>query len=239
MLTLALETTGMTGGVALSRDDKLMGEVVTGSKSTYSRRLTRAIMYLLDELELSWKEIDLVAVSLGPGSFTGLRIGLATAKGICFSTGARLLGVPTLDILAQNASSIPGERLICPLIDARKGQVYAGLYEAGDFSPKRISEHAVCRPGELKGLVPDKKEVIFLGSGLLYYKDEIRGLFGKRALFAPACLWHPRPSSCGLLAEKMILGGIPPHDPDLLVPLYLRPSEAEEKRRAQKHEAPF
>ncbi len=239
MLTLALETTGMTGGVALLRDDELLGEVVTGSKSTYSRRLIKAVMYLLDELELSWKEIDLVAVSIGPGSFTGLRIGLATAKGLCLSTSAKLLGVPTLDILAQNACLNLKERLICPLIDARRKQVYTCLYETEGFFVKRISEYVVCRPEEIKGFVPEKKEVIFLGNGLLSYGDKLRELFEKRATFAPNNLWYPKPSNCGLLAKKMILDGTPPHDPDRLVPLYLRLSEAEEKRRMQSNEAPF
>ncbi len=232
MTLLAIETSGFTGGVAIISDHQARGELIIGSKSTYSRRLLKSIMFLMEEAECSWEDVTEVAVSLGPGSFTGLRIGLATAKGICLSTGATLFGVPTLDVIAQNGLLSPAP-VICPLMDARKGQLYAALYRnKGKGILERVSDYLVVKPQELHEHLPSHESVLFLGPGLLSYRQSISGILGERALFAPEPFWYPRPLFCGLLALSRREQGVPPDDPISLIPLYLRLSEAEEKKRA-------
>ncbi len=230
MVTLAIETSGFTGGVAILGRDGLEGELVVGSKKTYSRRLLGSIMFLMKELDLGWKDVDGVCVSLGPGSFTGLRIGVATAKGICLSTGASIVGIPSLDILAQNAVLFSSGH-ICPVIDARRGQIYCSLYASDGGFVKRRSPYLVISPDELQGRLPEKGGILFLGSGLDPYLKKISAIFGKRAIFAPRNLWHPRPSICALMGKKRLEEQGRADDPVTLAPLYLRLSEAEEKKK--------
>ena len=231
MVVLSLETTGFTGGVAILKDDEVLGEIITGSKLTYSRRLLKAIKYLLNELEVDWSQIDLIAVSLGPGSFTGLRIGVSTAKGLCLSTGAEIIGVPTLDIMAYNL--LPYSGIICPMIDARKKQVYICCYRADGFEIDKLTSFKVIEPKVLIDIIPTDEDVLFLGTGLNLYKKELEKSFGKRALFAPQYLWHPRPQMCGIIGRKLYLDG-KRDDPLSITPLYLRLSEAEENRLKNK-----
>ncbi len=232
MATLAIETSGFTGGVAILARDDLSAELLVGSKSTYSRRLIRAIIFLLKETGLGWHDVDTVAVSLGPGSFTGLRIGLSSAKGLCLATGASIIGVPTLDILAQNASFAINDGLICPVIDARRGQIYCALYRPGQSWAKRISEYLVIRPHELADHVLGSSQIIFLGSALEHYGHELVELLGNRAVITPRHLWYPRPIVCASMGKDMVSSGQGPQDPVTLSPLYLRLSEAEEKKKA-------
>jgi len=227
MIVFSIETTGFTGGVAVLKDKEIIGEIVTGSKLTYSRRLLKAIKYLLNELELDWKQIDLIATSLGPGSFTGLRIGVATAKGLCLSTAADIIGVPTLDILAHGL--LPFSGLICPVVDARKRQVYTCCYRADGLELKRLTSFKVIEPHMLLELVPKDENIIFLGTGLNIYREEIEGLFGKRGTIAPNYLWHPSPRICAILGKDLYLKG-KKDDPLSITPLYLRLSEAEENK---------
>ncbi len=232
MTLLAIETSGFTGGVAIISDHQTRGELIIGSKSTYSRRLLKSIIFLLEETGCTWDDITEVAVSLGPGSFTGLRIGLATAKGLCLSTGANLFGVPTLDVLAQNGLLSPTP-VICPLMDARRGQLYTALYRnKGEGILERVSDYLVVKPQELHTHLPFREKVLFLGPGLLNYRQSISDIFNDRVLFAPEPFWYPRPLFCGLLALSRHEQGVSPDDPISLTPLYLRLSEAEEKKRA-------
>ncbi len=232
MTLLAIETSGFTGGVAIISDHQIRGELIIGSRSTYSRRLLKSIIFLMEEAECTWEDVTEVAVSLGPGSFTGLRIGLATAKGLCLSTGATLFGVPTLDVMAQNGLLSPTP-LICPVMDARRGQLYAALYRnKGKGILERVSDYLVVKPQELHKHLPSHERVLFLGPGLLSYRQSISDILGDRALFAPEPFWYPRPLFCGLLALSRREQGVSPDDPISLTPLYLRLSEAEEKKRA-------
>ncbi len=232
MTLLAIETSGFTGGVAIIAGRSTTSELIVGSKATYSRRLLKSIIFLLEETGITWNDIEAVAVSLGPGSFTGLRIGLATAKGLCLSTGARLVGVPTLDVLAQNGAIFHGP-IICPVMDARRGQVYTAIYSvARDGGVKRVSEYLLLLPSDLPGHLPAHQGILFLGSGLSKYSETFDDLFGQNAFFAPEPFWYPRPFFCGLLGLSRLGDASGADDPLDLTPLYLRPSEAEEKKRA-------
>ena len=231
MLILSVETSSLTGGAAITSSGRVLGETLLSSRKTYSRRLAGGILWLMNELEICWEDFDLIATGLGPGSFTGLRIGLATAKGFALANSIPLLGVPTLDVIAQNAF-MENYRIICPVMDARRKQVYTSLYKPGfPGSPERIQDYLATDPSSLKNLIPLDSTVLFLGDGLAPYGEQLRSLFGQRAVFAPEHLWYPSPALTGLIAEQRVSAGYHTTDPALLVPLYCRLSEAEEKKR--------
>lgn len=230
MLTLSIETSGMTGGIGIVSSGAILGEIIISSHKTYSNRLISSILWLFKELEISWQEIELIGISLGPGSFTGLRIGVSTAKGFCLAHKIPLFGVPTLDVLARNAL-FEKSKIICPIIDARRKQIYTALYQPKNGNEfDRITDYFAIYPDTLFSLIPKDKDVLFLGSGLSIYQKQIKDLFGRRAFFAPKFMWDPRPAYTGIIAEKKILMGQKPSDPSELVPLYCRLSEAEENR---------
>ena len=133
---LALETATMCGSIAIVAEDKCLAEFSLQTKETHSRRLLAGLDWLFGEASLDWPDIDAIAVSLGPGSFTGLRISLSTAKGLVLASGKKMLGVGTLDGLA--AQMFGARQLICPVLDARKNEIYCGLY--------RCNEQGIPRP---------------------------------------------------------------------------------------------
>ncbi|KKL06136.1 hypothetical protein LCGC14_2599040 [marine sediment metagenome] len=159
MRILGIETSTMTGSVALMDEVRLIAEYtlnlprrskerrvgVSASlrKETHTSRLMSAIDKMLKDASLTIKDLNGIAVSLGPGSFTGLRIGIATAKGLAQGLNIPVVGIPTLDGLAFNLSCC--QDLICPILDARKGEVYCALYKNG----KRLTKYIACKPGSL------------------------------------------------------------------------------------------
>lgn len=222
-LVLALETASPAGGVALVGEE-VLGEVFLASKETYSRRLLKAARYLLEHVGLSLSDLSGVAVSLGPGSFTGLRIGLATAKGLALGAGLPLVGVPTLKALASGLSFFPGD--VCPVLDARRRQVYAALYRWEEASLCEILPPSLLSPEKLVSFI--ERPTIFLGDGLKAYQPYWQEALGEKFQQAPALLSHPRPAAVGILGRERLLAGNT-DDPHRLVPIYLRPSEAELK----------
>lgn len=221
---LALETATTCGSVALVNNAGLIGENSLKSSSTHSRRLLTAIEWLLRESSLAWPDIDGIAVSLGPGSFTGLRIGLSTAKGLAMAAGVPLFGIGTLDGLAAQLAVGDG-RLVCPVLDARKQEVYAALYR-GDQSGqhRRVSDYMTIQPEALCRQI--KEPVVFLGDGIAVFESVIRDQLGSLAMLLPPQVFFPRAAVIGSLAlaewqNKAFL------DPAAAVPIYVRASEAE------------
>jgi tRNA threonylcarbamoyladenosine biosynthesis protein TsaB len=224
MLVLALETSGITGGVAVVRDGQPLGEVTFASRETHSRTLIKTVEWLLGRLGAGWPDIRLVAVSIGPGSFTGLRIGLATGKGLAFALGIPIVGVPTLDALAGHV--IPGEGdLVCPVLDARKAQVYAAFFrDCGTGTIERIGPYLAVSPQDLVASLPACRRAFFLGDAIYVYGEIFSQCLGGRAVLVPGHLSHVRAVSVGLWAEMS--AGIKERPDDLrtLKPLYVRPS---------------
>jgi tRNA threonylcarbamoyladenosine biosynthesis protein TsaB len=200
------------------------------SKETHSRRLTATIKWLMQRLGAEWSDLDLLAVSLGPGSFTGLRIGIATVKGLAFALGLPLIGVPTLDALASHVIACKGD-IVCPVLDARKSEVYTALYQIRNSGElEKISPYQVISPEQLAVFVPYGQRVLLLGGGLLLYKDIfVRGL-GNRAVIVPSHMAYVRAASVGILAELRWQKEKRPDDFNILKPIYVRPSEAEAKK---------
>lgn len=224
-LILSLETATGCGSVSLSRGGpdtfQLLAECTLQQEITHSRRLLGLVSWVRQAAGVQWSDLAAVAVSLGPGSFTGLRIGMAAAKAMVMATGKPLLGVGTLDALAMSCSPWPG--LICCLLDARKQEVYAAFYRLGkNGRPEPVRRPAVLPPARLLDNV--REPVLLAGPGALAYRKLWAGREGVTLL--PGHLASPRAQNVGLLAAAMLAAG-QVLDPVTAAPLYVRASEAE------------
>ena len=222
-IILALDNSGMCGSVALVSQGLCLAEYSLSSTTTHSRRLLATVHQIMEETGLTWERLAAFAVSAGPGSFTGLRIGLTTAKGLVMATGHPLIAVSSTTTLA---CQLPWtEKLICPLIDARKHEVYTAFYRCDHNGiPRRTSNIVAITPEEL--VLQIEEEVIFLGDGGLIYQDLLRERLGERASFASPEIFFMRAAALGRCAldkwsRQEFL------DPASAIPDYVRPSEAE------------
>jgi tRNA threonylcarbamoyladenosine biosynthesis protein TsaB len=225
---LAVETATPQGSVSLVGEEGVILERQSGSNTTHAIWLQSAIRDLLAEAPFALEDVDGFAVSAGPGSFTGLRIGLSTVKGLSLATGKPVVAVPTLDAMVE---LVPvNQQLICPLLDARKKEVYAALYRRlPGGTLRRESDYLVLPPQALAELIDEK--VLFLGNGVDVYGDLLADLLGKRAVFASKRFRHPRAAAVGHIGLRLLAQG-QADDLDELEPLYVRSSEAEQKRRS-------
>jgi len=221
---LALETATLCGSVALVSRTGCLAEFSLQSGETHSRRLLAGIDWLLKETGIDWQTIDAIAVSQGPGSFTGLRIGLATAKGLALARTTKLIGIGTLDGLATQFFGA-GKILICPVLDARKKEIYCGFYKCDDQGRPRIQgQYMVISPELLSERIDEP--VVLLGDGARVYRDLFKKKLGGLLKMAPPGLFFPRAATIGLLAlDKWGQGEF--LDPAGGEPIYIRPSEAE------------
>lgn len=225
MKILALESSGLAASVAVIEDGKMIGEFTANLKKTHSHTLLPMLDQLMKMLDMEPKNLDAIAVSKGPGSFTGLRIGSATAKGLGLALQIPLISVPTVDALAYNLCGV--ETLICPMMDARRQQVYTGLYtfEAGEFKVI-MPQRAVAVQEIISEINKLGRKVIFLGDGVPVYRTVIEEMVEVDYEFAATHLAYQRAGALGALAEiyyregKIQTASI--HRPD-----YLRLSQAE------------
>lgn len=224
-LILAIETATGCGSVSLTRggveDGRLLAEATVQPEVTHSRRLLGSVDWIMKGAGVEWPEVDGVAVSLGPGSFTGLRIGMAAAKGIVFTTKVPFLGVQTLDAISLSCPVI--DRLLWCLLDARKQEVYAACYQPDNNGrPERITPAEVIRPAILADRI--REPVILAGPGVDEYYDLFAAI--KNVQLIPAALSSPRAARVGFLAAEQMAAG-ESMDPATAAPLYVRASEAE------------
>lgn len=227
MIILAIETTTMLGGLAImDSEEGLVAERRLNIRSTHSERLMPELKAMLDLSGLVPENLDAVAVSIGPGGFTGLRVGLSAAKGLCFGTGMKIVPVPTLEAMAH---CLPCCKLpVCPMMDARRGEVYAGLYSTGSGVPEEIVQPRATKAGDFMTILNDHEEIMALGQGAGVYREEVEKTFRGKVHFAPPHLMVPSPAAVASLGLELFeAGGLP--DPIALGPMYLRRSEAEIK----------
>ena len=224
VLILAIETSTGCGSVSLTRGDgssgKVLGEYTLQPEITHSRRLLGSVSALMEALSFSWSELDAVAVSQGPGSFTGLRIGMAAAKGIALAADRPLIGVPTLDGLAQQLT--PAVLPVYLVLDARKNQVYAARYNFSEGGWQRSGECEVLSAGHLSDRILEP--TLVAGPGVVACGEILNDHPQVRLLHS--AVLHPRAATVGFCAAASF-GQARPADGNNPVPLYVRASEAE------------
>lgn len=234
MKLLVLESSGLVASVALMEEEKMIGEYTVNFKKTHSQTLLPMVDELVKNIGIDLKELDGIAISNGPGSFTGLRIGSATAKGLAQALNIPIVPVSTLEALAANLFGTKG--IICPMMDARRNQVYTGLY---GYEGNRLITYE--KPDSLpvteilEKINQNGESVIFLGDGVPVYKNQIEEIVKVPFRYAPPHLNRQRAGAVGTLAVQYFQEGkiesARDHKPD-----YLRKSQAErellEKQKA-------
>jgi tRNA threonylcarbamoyladenosine biosynthesis protein TsaB len=228
MLVLAVDTTTPSGSVALLRDAELLGEFDLESPSTHSVRLLRSVDLLLHANSLEIQAVDAYAVAAGPGSFTGIRIGLSAVKSLAFASGRMVAPVSTLEALASKIAAPPA-RLVCSVLDAKRGEIYAALFEVRASRLVEVIPQGAYDPDAFFARLPARRVTSFIGNGLNLYRDKLLAYVRDNARF-------PRRSpfiaaEVGRIGHRMLLEGrgVPASG---LQPVYFRRSQAEEKKTA-------
>lgn len=219
MLILAIDTSTEQGGLALVEGDRVWGESTLATPGTYLQHLLPGVEALLAKAGRAFSDLGAIAVSRGPGNFTGLRIGLATAQGLAWSRNLPLAAVSTLEALAAQIPFPPYP--VAVLMDAKRREVYLGRYRCGDNRPQALQEPVRLPVDALtQELSPP---LVLTGPGLTVYEDFLRDRLDPAILLAPLELRYPRASTVARLARALISAGqtVPPHR---LTPAYLRPA---------------
>ncbi len=225
MKILAIDTSSIAATCAIMDDDKLLVEYTLNHKLTHSQKIMPIIKESLDSCGLKAEDIDVFAVAKGPGSFTGLRIGVATVNGLAQATNKKVVGVSTLDALAFNLPYCEG--IVVPVMDARRDRVFTGIYKWINGNLHIIKEQTVLEVKELIELLDERPEkIIFVGDGTLVYKDVFSDALGDKAIFAPKSANMARASSVAELAMAKAKEGKTESFFNL-VPDYLRESQAQ------------
>lgn len=234
MKIMALDSSGLVATVALVTEEAILAEYTVNFKKTHSQTLLPMLEEIVKMVELDLSQVDAIAVAAGPGSFTGLRIGSATAKGLGLALKKPLIAVPTMDGLAYNLYGT--DKLICPMMDARRNQVYTGLYEYRENELLTVLPQTAIAVEEMLDNINNLgREVIFLGDGADAYKDIILEKTKVSFSFAPVHLNRQRAGAIGALAisyyNKNMLETAAEHEP-----VYLRQSQAERERAEKNRE---
>lgn len=234
MKILALDTSSNVAAAAVAEDSTILGECVLNHGKKHSEKMMPMVARLLEDLGLTPSDLDLFAASSGPGSFTGLRIGMATVKAMAYACKKPVVPVPAIDVLACNVPVHHG--LVCPMSDARNNQVYTAYYRQEGTVRHRISEYMGIHVDELADiLLKEEGDIVFTGNGSEIYREKLLEKLGSRALFTPNYISFPRASSVAYLAWKSALTG-ETKDCFEALPFYLRKSQAEREYERRKKE---
>nr|WP_317284060.1 tRNA (adenosine(37)-N6)-threonylcarbamoyltransferase complex dimerization subunit type 1 TsaB [uncultured Sellimonas sp.] len=227
MRILALDSSGLTASVAVVEDEQILCEYTMNYKKTHSQTLLPMLDEAVKMTELSLETIDAIAVAAGPGSFTGLRIGSATAKGLGLALDKPLIHIPTVDAMAYRFFGFRG--LICPIMDARRGQVYTGIYRFEETFETVVPQMAEDITVLAERLNSYGERVVFLGDGVAVYKEKLEEVMKVPYMLAPAHMNRQSAAAVGALglvyAKEGKLENARDHQPD-----YLRMSQAERER---------
>ncbi len=229
MKILAFDSSGLVASVAIVENNNLVAEYTTNYKKTHSQTLLPMLEEIVKMTETDKESFDALAVAAGPGSFTGLRIGSATVKGLALAWNIPVIAVPTLEGLAYNVWGT--DRLICPIMDARRKQVYTGLYSFN--SDDRLETIMDQTPMDIADLIDQLNErgekVIFVGDGIDVYADVLKEKMTADYAFAPAHMNKQRAGSVAAAAQVRYAAG-QYEEGDTFAPEYLRQSQAERER---------
>ncbi|MGN0495089.1 MAG: tRNA (adenosine(37)-N6)-threonylcarbamoyltransferase complex dimerization subunit type 1 TsaB [Lachnospiraceae bacterium] len=228
MKILALDSSGMVASVAILEDNDLIAEYTMNYKKTHSQTLLPMLDEIVKMSETDLSTVDAIAVAMGPGSFTGLRIGSATAKGLALSLDKPVVGIPTLEGLAMNMYGTSA--LVCPLMDARRNQVYTGIYRFINNDMEIVKDQIAVGIEEIiEALNIIGEEVVFLGDGVDVYQQVIEEKLEVPFFFAPAHMNKQRAGSIASRGVYYYKKGLVTN-PDDFEPEYLRLSQAERER---------
>jgi tRNA threonylcarbamoyladenosine biosynthesis protein TsaB len=228
MKILAIDSSGLVASVAVLTEDTLLAEYTVNHKKTHAQTLLSMLDEIVQMIELDLSQIDAIAVAKGPGSFTGLRIGSATAKGLGMALDKPIIGVPTVDALAYNLFG--SSSIVCPLMDARRNQVYTGLYEFRDNEFFILEQQqAVDVTSIVDKVNVCKKPVVYLGDGVDSYRIQLENLTKVPFSFAPSHMNKQRAAALGALAVQYYNQGLI-ETANEHIPVYLRLSQAERER---------
>lgn len=234
MRILGIESSSLVASVAVVTDDVMTAEYTVNFKKTHSQTLLPMIDEVVNMLGIELDSVDAIAVSGGPGSFTGLRIGSATAKGLGFAMKKPLVQVPTVDAMAYNLFG--SDLLICPIMDARRNQVYTGLYRCKE-DLEVVKAQCAMDMGELVRELDERGEtVVFLGDGVPVYRPLIGEMMKTPHLFAPAHMNRQRAGAVAALGAKYLAEGNVVTAEEFK-PDYLRKSQAEREAAEKELEA--
>lgn len=229
MKILAIESASVTASCAVSEDFNILGEFTLNHKKTHSEKLMPLIEELLKVLEININDIELIAVSEGPGSYTGLRIGAAIAKSMAFAQDIPIANISTMKSLAANVYDT--EKLIVPIMDAKAGRVYTGIYKWEGEELKDVKNQFPCNIDELIEILNEYEEpVIFNGDGSENYKKIIEEKLNRKAYFAPGKFNHLNASTLSFLGCSMVRNG-ETMTASNFKPQYLRLSQAERNKK--------
>lgn len=220
MKVLAIDTSNYVMGVALLDEQEVVGEIITNVKKNHSVRLMPAIEQLLRECDTRPSELSKIVVAAGPGSYTGVRIGVTVAKTLAWALQIPITGVSSLEVLAANASYF--DSYICPIFDARRQQIYTGLYTYEDTLRVKEEERIIVISEWLPLLKELNQKVLFLGNDLSIHKETIIAALGEQAVFASMAKHNPRPSELGYIGLQKEAEEV-----HTFVPNYIRMAEAE------------
>ena len=233
MLCLGIETASLNPGLGLAGDEGVKTELVEPKPESKAQAIFVYLNEMITRGDLALPDLDLIAVTSGPGSFTGLKVGLAAAKGLAFALGLKCVGVSSLEALAQNAGETT-QGLIGALFDARRGMVYAALFKPGPGGGLvRLTPDRALTPQDWAGELEqcgEEGEITLVGQGLEAYGGLLLDRLGSRAVAAPREQWFIRPGRVALMGLKQAAAGrtVPPQD---LKAAYLRPVDAVRPKR--------
>lgn len=225
MKILAIDTSGQNCSVAIIDEEKVICDFNLSIGTTHSETLLPMIDEVCKTSKIDLSEVDVLACGIGPGSFTGLRIGIATIKGFALAQNKNVIGVPTLDALAYNIANFDG--LICSVLDARNNNVYAGIYKYENEKVILQDDYITENLDTLIDILKSKNEkVMFVGDGAVSFKEKLKETLNEKALFAPLHLNNQLSSSVAKAAlDRALVNDF--DNADTLNPMYLKKSQAE------------
>ena len=247
-IVLGIDTTGLKCSAGIAKDGKSFGEISENTPQEHSERIVPIIEKLLKRKKLALKDINGIAISVGPGSYTGLRVGVASAKTLAQLLKIPIVSVSTLDAIALNTVQSTGYRVqgkiglfphICVIMDARKQQVYSALYKTTIQSTKyRVQSENKDNNWKIKKTSKDllvsiddmlelrtlysAPRTVFIGNGLLLYGDTIKKAMGNKAIFADECFWYPNAGIIAAAGYKKLKKNIKGENLFKLNPKYIR-----------------
>ena len=228
MIILALDSTAVTASAALWRDGALVAQYMLNSGHTHSTTLLPMIRHMLETVGVSVKDVDCMACSVGPGSFTGIRIGIATVKGLAFGTDTPCIGVSSLEAMAYGMKSVNG--IVCPVINARRTQYYSAVFRVQNGEVTRLTDDDVILGADLDAVLGSYDEPIYLtGDG---YESARGYVTHPQLMVTPEAYRWPAAFAVADAAAsiKMNAPGETSFTPDDMVPVYLRKTQAERER---------